>query len=55
MEELREHPISISETMRSLSMVRRYVKPTPLPYYEGLSKINGTHVYIKQEHHNPHR
>jgi threonine dehydratase len=53
MEELKEYPISISETVRSLSVVRQYVKPTQLLYYEGLSKIIGANIYIKHENHNP--
>jgi len=53
MEELKEYPISISETVRSRSIVRQYVKPTQLLYYEGLSKLIGANIYIKHENHNP--
>jgi threonine dehydratase len=53
MEELKEYPISISEAIRSRSIVRNYVKPTQLINYEGLSKLIGANVYIKHENHNP--
>lgn len=41
MKELKEYPISISETVRSRSIVRNFVKPTQLVYYEGLSRLIG--------------
>jgi len=53
MEELKEYPISISEAIRSRSIVRNYVKPSQLINYEGLSKLIGADVYIKHENHNP--
>jgi threonine dehydratase len=53
MEELKEYPISISEVIRSRSIVRSYLKPTQLTKYEGLSKLIGADVYIKHENHNP--
>jgi threonine dehydratase len=53
MEDLKEYPISISEIVRSRSIVRNYVKPTQMPYYEGLSRLIGTDIYIKHENHNP--
>jgi threonine dehydratase len=53
MKELREHPISIAEAVRSRSIVRNYVKPTQLLYYEGLSRLIGADVYLKHENHNP--
>jgi threonine dehydratase len=53
MEELKEYPISISEVVRSRSIVRNYVKPTQLLYYEGLSRLMGADVYLKHENHNP--
>jgi len=39
--------------VRSRSIVRNYVKPTQLLYYEGLSRLIGADVYIKHENHNP--
>ncbi len=53
MEELKEYPISISEVIRSRSIVRNYVKPSQLINYEGLSKLIGADIYIKHENHNP--
>ena len=53
MEVLKNYPISISETIRSRSIVQQYVKPTQLLYYEGLSKLLGANIYIKHENHNP--
>lgn len=53
MEELKEYPISISETIRSRSIVGNFIKPTQLIYYEGLSRLIGADVYLKHENHNP--
>jgi len=53
MEELKNYPISISEVVRSRSVVRNFVKPTQLLYYEGLSRLIGAHIYVKHENHNP--
>lgn len=53
MEELKKYPISISEVVRSRPIVRNYIKPTQLLYYEGLSRLIGAHVYLKHENHNP--
>jgi threonine dehydratase len=53
MEELKHYPISITEVMRSRPIVREFVKPTPLLYYEGLSRLIGAEVYVKHENHNP--
>lgn len=53
MEELKGYTISISEAIRSRSIVRNYVKPTQLLHYEGLSRLIGADVYIKHENHNP--
>lgn len=53
MEELKEYPISISETVRSRSIVRNFIKPTQLIYYEGLSRLIGADIYLKHENHNP--
>jgi threonine dehydratase len=53
MEALKEYPISISEVIRSRSIVRNYVRPSQLINYEGLSELIGADVYIKHENHNP--
>ncbi|MBT8489718.1 MAG: pyridoxal-phosphate dependent enzyme [Deltaproteobacteria bacterium] len=53
MEELKEYPVSISEAVRARSILREYVKPTQMLYYEGLSRLIGANVYVKHENHNP--
>jgi threonine dehydratase len=53
MDQLKNHPISVSEILRSRPIVREFVKPTQLIRYEGLSKTIGADVYIKHENHNP--
>jgi len=53
MEELKKYPISVAEVVQSRSVVRNYVKPTQLLYYEGLSRLIGAEVYVKHENHNP--
>ncbi len=53
MEKLKKDPISISEVVRSRSIVRRFVRPTQLLHYEGLSRLIGAEVYVKHENHNP--
>ncbi|UCC48299.1 MAG: pyridoxal-phosphate dependent enzyme, partial [Gemmatimonadota bacterium] len=53
MEELKRHRISIAEVIQSRGVVGRFIKPTQLIYYEGLSKLIGAAVYVKHENHNP--
>ena len=53
MDELKEYPISISEVVRSRSIVQNHVKPTQLLYYKGLSTLIGAEVFVKHENHNP--
>jgi len=53
MEGLKHYPISITEVVRSLPIVREFVKASPLLYYEGLSRLIGAEVYVKHENHNP--
>lgn len=53
MHELKEYPISFREVIRARSVVRNYVKPSQLIFYEGLSKLIGARVYVKHENHNP--
>lgn len=53
MDQLKNHPISVSEILRSRPIVREFVKPTQLIRYEGLSKAIGADVYVKHENHNP--
>ena len=53
MDELKHYPISVAEVVRARSVVRGFIKPTQLTYYEGLSKCIGAAVYVKHENHNP--
>lgn len=53
MHELKEHPISLVEVIRARSVVRNYVKPSQLIFYESLSRLIGARVYVKHENHNP--
>lgn len=53
MEDLKNHPISITEVLRAQPIVQRCVKPTQLVHYEGLSRALGAEAYIKHENHNP--
>jgi threonine dehydratase len=53
MKELKHYPISITEVVRCRPIVRDFVKPTQLLYYEGLSRLIGAEVYVKHENHNP--
>ena len=53
MEELKKYPVSLSEVVRSRSIVGNHIKPTQLVYYEGLSRLIGADVYLKHENHNP--
>jgi threonine dehydratase len=53
MENLKNHPISITEVIRARPVVERCVRPTQLTLYEGLSGALGAEVYIKHENHNP--
>jgi threonine dehydratase len=49
---LKQHPISLPEIFRARAVVRRYLGPTPLVRYEGLSRLIGAEVYVKHENHN---
>jgi threonine dehydratase len=53
MKELKEHPITVAEAVRARSVVRRFLRPTQLIRYEGLSREIGSHIYVKHENHNP--
>lgn len=52
-EKLKNCPVSISEVIRSRSVVRNYLRPTQMIYYEGISRLIGAEIYIKHENHNP--
>lgn len=49
----KDYPVSLLETIRARAVVGRYLKPTPLIRYEGLSRAIGAEVYVKHENHNP--
>ena len=53
MQELKEYPISLVEVIRARSVVRSYVQPSQLIFYESLSRLIGARVYVKHENHNP--
>jgi len=53
MNDLKNYPISLAEVVRARSIVERFLKPTQLVRYEGLSKALQAEVYVKHENHNP--
>lgn len=53
MNNLKSCPISITEVFRARPIVERFLKPTQLIRYEGLSKALGAEAHIKHENHNP--
>ena len=53
MDNPKHFPVSVTEVVRARSVVSRYLKPTQLIRYEGLSKVLQAEVYIKHENHNP--
>ncbi len=52
MKDLKEYPISLAEVVRARSIVSRFIKPTQLIRYEGLSRTIQADVYVKHENHN---
>ena len=53
MKDPKNYPISIAEVVRARPIVTRYLKPTQLIRYEGLSGDIGAEIWIKHENHNP--
>lgn len=53
MQELKRYPVSITEVLRARGIVGRWLRPTALIRYEGLSRAIGAQVYVKHENHNP--
>ncbi len=49
----KDYPVSLLETIRAREVVSRFLKPTPLTRYAGLSHAIGAEVYVKHENHNP--
>jgi len=50
---VKDYPISINEVVRARTIVKRYLNPTQLSRYEGLSRKLGAEIYVKHENHNP--
>jgi len=49
-----EHPMpTLHDIMAARPNVYRYLKPTPLYHYSGLSQLVGTDVWVKHENHQP--
>jgi len=44
---------SLADIMAARPNVYRYLKPTPLHYYSGLSRLVGAQVWVKHENHQP--
>lgn len=53
MDDLKNYPISITEVVRARCVVERFLTPTQLIRYEGLSKALHANVFVKHENHNP--
>lgn len=49
----KDYPISLSEVLQAKKVVSRYIKGTPLIYYQSLSDLIGASIYIKHENHLP--
>ncbi|WP_456437790.1 threonine ammonia-lyase [Desulfurobacterium sp.] len=48
----KNYPINLAEVMKARKPVYRYLSPTPLIKYEGLSKLLSADIYVKHENHN---
>ncbi len=53
MNNLKNHTISLEETIKANEIVKRYIHQTPLIYYPSISKLIDANVYVKHENHNP--
>ncbi len=53
MSKLKNYPVSLVEIIRAKSIVYKYIVPTQLTRYDGLSNLLNTDIYIKHENHNP--
>jgi len=52
-EDLKEYPVSLDETICARAVVRQHLKQTSLTRYVGLSELLNADVYVKHENHNP--
>ena len=53
MQNFKQYPISLKETIQAREVIADILTPTPLTYYQGLSNVIGAEIYIKHENHNP--
>ncbi len=53
MDDIKRHPISLTEVLRARKAVYSRLTPSPLLEYIGLSELIGASVYIKHENHHP--
>jgi threonine dehydratase len=53
MQDFKQYPISLKETIQAREVIADVLTPTPLTFYPGLSNVIGAEVYIKHENHNP--
>ena len=44
---------TLQDVLAARPNVYRYLQPTPLHYYAGLSELVGAEIYIKHENHQP--
>lgn len=51
--DFKDYPLSLAEAIRAGTVTSRYLTPTPLLRYQGLSRLIGADVYVKHENHNP--
>jgi threonine dehydratase len=51
--DFKKHTIAISEVFRARDIVKSYLRPTSLTFYQGLSSAIGAEIFIKHENHNP--
>ena len=49
----KQHSISFQEVLQARRVVSRFLRPTALTHYPGLSAVIGAQVYIKHENHQP--
>lgn len=53
LDNVKHFPISLNEVIRARSVVSKYLKPTQLIRYEGLSRLLSAEIYAKHENHHP--
>jgi threonine dehydratase len=46
-------PVSLIESIRARAVVTRFLRPTALRHYEGISRVLGAEIHVKHENHNP--